>query len=119
MAEQEPIRDGQGHWKPGASGNPAGRPRRGAALAEALRRRLGAEVTLTDGRRATVAAAVAARLVALALAGDVSALRLLFERAEGRVPLALDLLDVEEPRIVRLPLVPPAGEEGGDDRGEP
>jgi hypothetical protein len=88
-------------------------------LAEALRQRLGAEVTLSNGAKATVAAAVAARLVALALAGDVSALRLLFERAEGRVPLALDLLDADDVRIVRLPLAPPAGEEGGDDRAEP
>jgi len=107
MTETVPTRDGQGRWQPGASGNPDGRPRKGACLAEALRRRLSAAVTMSNGARATVAEAVAGRLVALALGGDVSALRLLFERSEGRAPLALDLLDLDDTRVVLMPLPPP------------
>jgi len=54
--------------------------------------------------------------VAEALRGDVSALRLLFERVEGRLPLASDLLDPDDVRIVQMPLAPPAEPaEGGDD----
>jgi len=107
MTETVPPRDGQGRWQPGASGNPDGRPRKGACLAEALRRRLSAAVTMSNGGRATVAEAVAGRLVALALSGDVAALRLLFERSEGRAPLALDLLDTDDVRVIEMPLQPP------------
>jgi len=117
LTDQPATRDAGGRWQPGSSGNPAGRPPSRACLAEALRRRLSAEVTLSTGERATVAEAVASRLVALALGGDVSALRLLFERSEGRAPLALDLLDLDDTRIVLMPLTSPPDPEAAQPAG--
>jgi len=119
MTITAPTRDAAGRWQPGESGNPNGRPRKGMALAEALRGRLGREVTLADGTKVTVAEAVAGRLVALALAGDVAALRLLFDRAEGRMPLAIDLMDEDVPRVIRLPLPAPPDGPGDEPGGEP
>ena len=56
-------------FRPGQSGNPAGRPRRGTATAEILR-----------GRLAEQAGEVLERVVYAALAGDLQAARLVLER---------------------------------------
>jgi hypothetical protein len=62
-------------WKKGQSGNPAGRRKGSVSLAAALQRLLTKEPEKLES--------VARTLVDAAIAGDVSAARLLFERLDG------------------------------------
>jgi len=82
----EPKRDDRGRWRPGCSGNPRGRPRRGESLAELLRSVLAEKVEIEGGRRVTRARLVAETLVAKAIEGNVPAIRVVFERIEGKAP---------------------------------
>ena len=70
-------------WIPGQSGNPAGRPKKGESLAEALRERLA-----SDGGKALEA--IADRLVSLAAEGSIPAMKLILERVDGPVLKSAD-----------------------------
>ena len=65
-------------WKPGQSGNPAGRRKGSVSLASALQKLLLKEPAKLES--------IARTLVDSAIAGDVSAARLLFERLDGHKP---------------------------------
>jgi hypothetical protein len=71
-------------FKPGVSGNPGGRPSY-RALTEALEQ----ELTTSAEGGITKHQAVARCLVELAIIGDVQAMKLIFERLEGKPPQAL------------------------------
>lgn len=71
-------------FRPGESGNPAGRPKR-TRLTEAL------IAELATGDDQTTAERVAAALIREALAGNVQAIREVFDRAEGKPRQALDV----------------------------
>jgi hypothetical protein len=62
-------------WKPGQSGNPSGRRKGSVSLAAALQKLLLKEPDKLES--------IARTLVDSAIAGDVSAARLLFERLDG------------------------------------
>ncbi len=78
-------------WKPGQSGNPAGRPRGTENSATRLRRLLDAvqkaksPVTKQDEEFTTLELMDAA-MISRALRGDVIAYREILDRAEGKVP---------------------------------
>lgn len=74
----------------GQSGNPAGRPKRGTALADALRKEL------TPQARAKVVKA----LIKKAQEGDLAAIKLVFERLDGAVPQSLEHTGAEGGAIV-------------------
>ena len=98
-------------WKPGQSGNPAGRPPMGKAFAEALRKNLTGEGPAIPLRLAAVAKAC----VEKALAGDVQALRLLANYHDG---LPLQSVNVSESVGIN-PLDLVSGPLGLDDDDEP
>jgi hypothetical protein len=88
--ERETPRDEQGRWRPGRSGNPAGRPR-GARHKATL-----AVEALLDGD----AEKLTRKAVELALDGDTTALRLCLERIvppRKERPIELDLPRLETP----------------------
>ena len=62
-------------WKPGQSGNPAGKAKGTVSLAYAVQRLLRKEPDKLES--------IARTLIDAAIAGDVSAARLLFERLDG------------------------------------
>jgi hypothetical protein len=68
-----------GAWKPGQSGNPNGRPRKGKCLSDALQKRL--KKKREDGR--TSNQAIVDRLVTAAEEGDLRAIEGIFNRLEG------------------------------------
>src|SRR5215510_7557364 len=68
-------------WKKGQSGNPAGRPKK-RNLSEELRAR--AEEQYPGRDDATYARIVAEKLFDLAVAGDLGAIKEVFDRIEGR-----------------------------------
>lgn len=76
-------------WKPGQSGNPAGRPKT-ITLSEAYRREL-AKVDPTDEQKRTFAEILAEQTVIKAKGGDVSALRELADRTEGKAKQTITL----------------------------
>ncbi len=76
-------------FKPGESGNPAGKPK-GLALSEYCRRAV-REVDPTDQAGRTFGEVIAERLVTQAARGDLGAVKELFDRLEGRARQALDI----------------------------
>ncbi len=80
-------------FKPGQSGNPAGRPKK-ALLSDALRRQL-AEAH-PNAPEKTIAETIARSLIREAIAGNVQAIREVGDRSEGRPAQALAIdLDVQ------------------------
>lgn len=71
-------------FQKGQSGNPNGRPRKGNALSELIRKQLQEPAEAADGK--TNAQVIAEKLVTLASAGDIDALKILLDRTEGKVP---------------------------------
>ncbi len=81
-------------FKPGQSGNPAGRPKK-ALLSDALRRQLAIAAPGMPER--TQAETIAAALIAEAIAGNVQAIREVGDRTEGKPAQAIALdLDVRD-----------------------
>jgi len=64
-------------WKPGQSGNPAGRPKKGETLTDILNERLDKEAFVN-------------KVIELAQSGDRKAIELIWERVEGKVPDKID-----------------------------
>jgi Family of unknown function (DUF5681) len=83
-------------WQKGKSANPGGRPKRGPltdALAliadkktpEELLQKIPPSIAKVLGKKPTLAQVLMFRLMYMAIAGDVGATRLIFERLEGKV----------------------------------
>lgn len=95
MSESTVTRDDHGRYVPGTSGNPSGRPKGSASLVAALRRELERR---TDAGSPGLEA-VAARLVDLAIAGDIRAVREIADRLDGKPTQSLDV-SASEPLIL-------------------
>lgn len=65
-------------WKPGQSGNPKGRPPKGETLTDALKQRV-------DKHE------IAAKLCELAMGGDITALKYIYDRIDGRPIESVDM----------------------------
>lgn len=72
-------------FKKGQSGNPAGRPKKGEALTDILK----AFLDKKDGSK-TRKQQLVERLYDLAMAGEVSAMKYIFDRIDGKVPDKLE-----------------------------
>ena len=75
-------------FKPGQSGNPRGRPKKGLAFAEVLRERLTQAASDDPQDRRTKLELVVDALIDQAYSGDVQAIREIAARLDGRVPEA-------------------------------
>jgi len=73
-------------WKPGQSGNPAGRPPVARSFADLLRAELALEKAGQTNR-----AAIAAKAVQMARAGNLEAMKWVADRTDGKVPERLEL----------------------------
>jgi len=95
-------------FKPGQSGNPAGRPRGAKNFATAIQQELDARVTVTENgrrRRISKCEVIAKLLVNKSATGDLKAMLLLLNEARAREtnaanPAADALLDTPEDRRV-------------------
>lgn len=86
----KPVRgDEATRWKPGQSGNPGGRPKR-TPLADACREVLSEKVP-GDANDRTNARAIAEKLVAMAIAGDIRAIQEVGDRGEGRARQSIEI----------------------------
>ena len=68
-------------FEPGQSGNPKGRPKKGKAMSDALRIVLN---KTSDGKQNKKA--VAEKLVSMAREGNTEAIKVIFDRVDGKVP---------------------------------
>jgi hypothetical protein len=75
-------------FEPGQSGNPKGRPRKGCCLTEIVEKKLNQKVNGIKQREL-----IADKLIALAIGGDVPALKYLFDRIDGRPKETLKVYD--------------------------
>jgi len=100
-------------WKPGQSGNPKGRPKKGLTLTDKLRTALAAP----GAGQGTKADEIVARVTELAMAGEKWAVELIWTRLEGRLPVTtISHLSTDDgEKIIRLPdWVPTVGESDKD-----
>lgn len=81
----EPARERPWLFQPGKSGNPGGRPKQTDTFAGVLRDEL---EKLSDGQ--TTRARIAQKAVAMALKGDLDAMKWIADRTDGRVPERLE-----------------------------
>ena len=96
-----------GSWKPGQSGNPGGRPHGYVPFAPMLRRAL----AKTDRRNRSQLEKIAEKVVALALKGDMDAVRWLADRVDGRVAQQLNVSSEQTVHVVPwLPAIKEAAE---------
>jgi phage I-like protein len=68
-------------FQKGQSGNPKGRPKKGTAMADALRTVLNKSKDGKQNKRA-----LAEKVVEMALSGNTEAIKLVFDRMDGKVP---------------------------------
>jgi hypothetical protein len=74
-------------FKKGHSGNPRGRPRSGQAMTDFIRR----ELSHKDANGVPQKRAVARKLIDLALAGDIHAMKYLIDRIDGKPKEMVDM----------------------------
>jgi Family of unknown function (DUF5681) len=90
-----PLPPVETRWKPGQSGNPAGRPKGSGRLSKALCV-LMLEPYPDDPRGRTYAEVVAESLAKAAVSGDVSAIRELGDRTEGKATQRIENVEFHE-----------------------
>ena len=104
MANPKPVAG----WKPGQSGNPKGRAKKGKTLTDVLRVEVGKMRELDDGQRVSTRVLLAQKLIELSLEGDAYAMKYLYDRLDGK-----PLETIDERRIVEhvsIGLPPGAGD---------
>jgi ribosomal protein L17 len=78
-------------FKQGKSGNPKGRPKKGETLTDLLRDKI--EAAKTAREKQTRKEKIAEKLITLAEAGDLSAIKYLFDRIDGWPKESIELTD--------------------------
>jgi hypothetical protein len=95
-------------WKPGQSGNPGGRPHGYKPFAPMLRQAL----LKTDRRNVSQMEKLVNKVVALAIAGDMDAVRWIADRTDGKVAQSIQVDSNQTVHVVPwLPYVQSAAEE--------
>jgi len=78
-------------FEKGKSGNSAGRPKKGETLTDLLREKL--EAPKTTKGKITRKERIVEKLIVMAESGDLSALKYLIDRCDGRPKESLELTD--------------------------
>ncbi len=100
-------------FRKGQSGNPKGRPPKGESLTELLRAQLEDYVPDKNGKpsKKKFKEIISQRLISLAMSGDVSSLKYIFDRTDG-YPTQAAKVEAELSVIVKAP--EPEEEEEGE-----
>jgi len=79
-------------FKPGESGNPKGRPKKGETLSDILREQLSSiKIEYEDGTQVEAKTAIAAKLIERAMEGEILAMKYIYDRVDGRPKESIDL----------------------------
>ena len=100
-------------WQPGQSGNPGGRPKGYIPFATVLRRQL----AKADRRNKTQLEKVADKVIAMALKGDMDAVRWIADRTDGKVAQSIQVDSQQTVHVV--PWLPALKESADLLTGEP
>ena len=99
-------------FQPGQSGNPGGRPKGYVRFGDTLKRLL----AKTDRRNKTQMEKVAERVVAMALKGDMDAIRWIADRTDGKVAQQVNVSSEQTVHVVPwLPALKEAAEQLTDE----
>lgn len=108
-------------FKPGQSGNPGGRPKKGFSIREHLRGMMGEEVTIPgkDGKPDTVltkGAIISSKLFQAAASGDLTAIKMCLDNIDGPPAQRLEHTgqDGAELKPTRITVVSPAPRPNAD-----
>ncbi len=82
-------------FQPGQSGNPLGRPKSRQCLTSAMRAMMDEVTETSEGKKFTYAELVARATVKLALQGNSTALKEVWDRMDGKIAVELDLGESE------------------------
>lgn len=100
MDNLEPRGAGNPTWRAGQGGNPNGRPKKGEALSDVLRD-LGRLRDVKKGdKKIARKRALAERVWQMALGGDIQAIRLIYDRIDGK---ATEHVITEEKIVTIIP----------------
>jgi hypothetical protein len=111
QADSTPKRDAKGHFLPGVSGNPAGKPIGTLSLTAILKRKLSEEL---DEHGVTAGERLVAVTIEDALAGDSQSRKLCWEYIEGKARQPIDATIAPVPIIDDIPDDEPDAPEDGD-----
>ena len=78
-------------FQKGQSGNPKGRPKKGETMTDLLRKKL--DIPKTSREKLTRKEKIIEKLLILAEAGDLSALKYVFDRIDGKPMTSIELTD--------------------------
>jgi hypothetical protein len=95
MANQKPV----GSWKPGVSGNPAGRPKSELALAAKIKEALQIE---DEWEKKTNLEIIVARLIDEAKNGNLKAVELIFNRVEGTPIATVRTQEIDKDEVIDI-----------------
>ena len=84
----------------GESGNPHGRPRKGETMTDILRQISAESISEKGGGKVEIKTAMARKLVAMALGGDLSAIKYVYDRIDGFPTQAIQQQDEDGKPII-------------------
>ncbi len=99
--KQEKNRNEDGTFKPGKSGNPKGRPKKGLAIADILND-LGDQEIRGNDSWLTQKEAVLARVYDQAMSGDLNATKFIADRTEGTSVQRMAVTSNEPIQVMRI-----------------
>ena len=79
-------------FKQGKTGNPSGRPKKGESLSDAIRAKLDEK----HNNKQTYLDSIVSKLFKMALSGNIKAMSLIFERAEGKALNINEIINAQE-----------------------
>ena len=92
MGEKKYGKVGNPAWIKGVSGNPAGKPPKSMTMTNILNEVLSEESVTMNDSKISAKEAVARKLLAMAMSGDVAALKYIYDRMDGTPKHSGDLL---------------------------
>lgn len=84
------MAENKGKIKKGEVRNPNGRPKKGETLTDILREHCDKMITEKSGGKVAIKIALARKMVAMALSGDMAAIRYVYDRIDGLPKQALE-----------------------------
>lgn len=87
-------------FKPGQSGNPKGRSKKGETLTDILRQITEEKISEKGGDKVAIKTALARKMVSMALGGDQSMLKYVYDRIDGFPTQAIQQQDEDGKPII-------------------
>lgn len=94
------MAENRGKIKKGEVRNPNGRPKKGETMTDALRMLAGKTIKDDKGNSVTFKEAISKKLYALAISGDIAAIKYIFDRIDGFPTQAIQQQDEDGKPVI-------------------